>query len=193
MKTNTIKSVLLIGLALTLPSFEIPAGWFKSGSEPESYDMGIEKGAGLVGKNAATIKSKGEKIAGFGTLMQCLVSNKYLGKRIRLAGLIKTKNVAGKACFWLRVQQSNSQHSLSFDNMHDRPIIGTTDWKKYEIVLDVPANASKISYGALIRGTGQIWFSDLVFEVVDSSVPTTGKKIEKMELNTEPTNLDFDK
>lgn len=193
MKTTTIKIVMLIGLALTLLSFEIPSGWFKSGSEPNSYDMGIEKGAGYDGKNAATIKSITENITGFGTLMQSFMSDKYLGKRIRLTGYIKTKDVAGKACFWLRVEKANSQQSLSFDNMHNRPIVGTTDWKKYEIVLDVPANASKISYGALVKGTGQIWFGNLAFEVVDTSVPTTGKKIEKLETSYEPYNLDFDK
>lgn len=193
MKTITIKIVLLIGLAITLSSFEIPAGWFKSGSEPNSYYMGIEKGAGLDGKNAATIKSIEEKITGFGTLMQCFVAEKYLGKRIRLSGFVKTKDVTGKACFWLRVQQANSQQSLSFDNMNNRPITGTSEWKKYEIILDVPANASKISYGALVKGTGQIWFDNLSFEVVDNSVPTTGKKLEKLEVNTEPFNLDFDK
>lgn len=192
METTTIKSVLLMGLALTLLSFEIPSGWFKSGSEPNSYDMGIEKGAGFDGKNAATIKSIEENISGFGTLMQSFMADKYLGKRIRLSGFVKTKAISGKACFWLRVEKANSQQSLSFDNMHNRPIIGTTDWKQYEIVLDVPVNASKISYGALVKGTGQIWFDNLAFEIVANSVPTTGKKIEKLELNGAPLNLDFD-
>jgi hypothetical protein len=193
METNTIKGVLLIGMALTLLSFEIPAGWFKSGTEPNSYDMGIEKGAGFDGKNAATIKSVDKKIAGFGTLMQSFSPEKFLGKRIRLSGFVKTKEVNEKACFWFRVEQANSQKSLAFDNMNDRPITGTTEWRKYEIVLDVPANASKISYGALIKGTGQIWFDNLSFEIVDPSVPTTGKKFEKLGLNNEPFNLDFDK
>ena len=63
---------------------------------------------------------------------------------------------------------------LSFDNMSDRPIVGTTDWKKYDIVLDVPNNASNIAFGALLSGTGQIWFEKLTFEIVDTSVKTTG-------------------
>lgn len=193
MKTTTIKIVLLIGLALTFLSFEIPAGWFKSGTEPNSYDMKIDKGAGLDGKNAATIKSIEERITGFGTLMQSFLPGKFLGKRIRFSGYIRTKDVPEKACFWMRVEQTKSQRLLSFDNMNNRPIVGTTDWQKYEIVLDVPANASKISYGALVKGTGQIWFDNLTFEVVDNSVPTTGKKIEKLQTYNEPYNLDFDK
>ncbi|SDH46497.1 hypothetical protein SAMN04488062_10820 [Flavobacterium omnivorum] len=192
METTTIKRFLLIGLALTFLSFELPSGWFKSGSDPNSYDMRVEKGAGYDGKNAATIQSIMPNISGFGTLMQSFAAEKYLGKRIRLSGYVKTKDVAGKACFWLRVEKANSQQILSFDNMNNRPIIGTNDWKKYEIVVDVPATASKISYGALVRGTGKIWFDNLSFEIVDSSVETTGKKIEKSEKIIEPTNLNFD-
>jgi len=76
--------------------------------------------------------------------------------------------------------------------MQNRAIKGTTDWKKYEIVLDVPTKASNLAYGALVDGTGQIWFCDLMFEVVDNSVPTTDKGKNYMPL-AEPTNLDFGK
>ena len=193
MKKNTITYFILIGLSLTLLSFEIPAGWSKAGSEPNSYDMGIEKGAGMNGKNAATVKSIANNIVGFGTLMQYSSAEKFLGKRIRLSGYVKTKDVVKKSCFWLRVERTNSQISLAFDNMQDRPIVGTTDWKKYEIVLDVPSNATKISYGGLLKGTGQIWFYNLAFEIVDNSIPTTGRKNEKTTVNAEPFNLDFDK
>lgn len=192
METTTIKRFLLIGLALTFLSFELPSGWFKSGSDPNSYDMRIEKGAGYDGKNAATIQSIIPNISGFGTLMQSFSADKYLSKRIRLSGYVKTKDVAGKACLWLRVEKANSQQILSFDNMNNRPIIGTNNWKKYKIVVDVPATASKISYGALVRGTGQIWFDNLSFEIVDNSVAITGKKIEKLEKIIEPSNLNFD-
>ncbi|MGO4905323.1 hypothetical protein [Flavobacterium sp. W20_MBD1_R3] len=192
METTTIKSILLITLALTLLSFELPSGWFKSGSAPNSYDMRIDKGAGYDGKNAATIQSITPNIDGFGTLMQSFAADKYLGKRIRFSGYVKTKDIAEKACFWLRVEKANSQQILSFDNMNNRPIIGTNEWKVYEIVVDVPITASKISYGALVKGTGQIWFDNLNFEVVSNSVAVTGKKIEKTEKIIEPSNLNFD-
>jgi hypothetical protein len=192
METNTIKNVLVIGIAVTLLSFDLPLGWYKSGSEPLSYEMGIEKGAGLDGKNAATIKSKEEKIAGFGTLMQQFIPYQFLGKRIRLTGYIKTDEVLGSAGFWLRVEQANSVQSLAIDNMKDRPIKGTNNWKKVEIVLEVPENASKISYGAYLKGTGQIWFDNLIFEEVSNFVPITGKMVDRKILNKYPLNLDFD-
>ena len=192
MKTFTLKILLLVGILLLFLSFEVPSGWFKAGSKTESYDMGIDKGSGMDGKNAATIKSVDKEIDGYGTLMQSFDPEKFRGKRIRLTGHIKSTNVAEKAGFWLRVGQANSQNFLAFDNMMDRPIVGTTDWKKYEIVLDVPEAASKISYGALLRGTGQIWFDKLSFEIVDTSTPTTGKKADRIKVKDEPMNLDFE-
>lgn len=185
---NIITKMLFIGLSITLFSFELPEGWFKAGSNRNSYEMGIEKGAGQDGKNVATIKSIDKSIDGFGTLMQSSMSQKYLGQRVRMSGFVKSKDVKKSAGLWFRVDQANSKNSLAFDNMHDRPITGTTDWKKYEIVLDVPLNASKLAYGALLTGTGQIWFDNINFEIVDSTISVTGQKE-----NKEPANLNFEK
>ncbi len=194
MKTNFLKSVLIIGTTLALLSFDKPSGWFNAGSKPQSYEMGIDKGVGQSGKNAATIKSKDSKIDGFGTLMQQCSPDKYLGKRVRMTGYVKSENVANWAGLWLRVDQSGSQQPLSFDNMGNRPIKGTTGWKKCEIVLDVPSNATLIAFGALLDGTGQIWFDNITFEVVDKSVQTTDiKNVKDPVTQSGPTNLDFEK
>jgi len=194
MTKSILKSVLLVGTTVALLSFDTPTGWFNAGSKPKSYEMGIDKGAGQDGKNAATIKSIDKKIDGFGTLMQQSKPDKYHGKRIKMTGFVKSENVTTWAGLWFRVDQAGSQQPLSFDNMGDRPIKGTTDWTKYEIVLDVPSNASLIAYGALLDGTGQIWFDNITIEIVDDNVPTTGSQNgKKSATQSEPTNLDFEK
>lgn len=165
---------------------KLPSGWYRGGSKPTSYKMHTDSIAGQDGKKVLTIKSVDKEIDGFGTLMQSFLPDKYLGKRIRMTGYMKSKNVDDWAGFWLRVDQAESKQSLSFDNMEDRSVKGTTDWKKYEIVLDVPKNASNIAFGALLSSTGQIWFEKFNFEIVDKSVTPTGR------IKNEP-NLDFEK
>ena len=59
--------------------------------------------------------------------------------------------------------------------MEDRRIIRTTDWKKFEIVLDVPNEAYNIIVGVALHGLGQIWIDELDLQIVDSSIPVTGK------------------
>lgn len=198
MTKNILKSALLIATAVAFFSFDLPEGWFKAGDRPGSYDMGIDKGAGQDGKNAATIKSIDAKINGFGTLMQNCLPAKYIGKRVRMSGFLKTKDVSDWSGFWLRIDQANTTEILSFDNMHDgakdRSVKGTTGWTKYDIVLDVPAAASNLAYGALLSGTGQIWFDNIKFEIVDNTVPLTGKEWNSPKASqTEPVNLDFEK
>jgi hypothetical protein len=63
---------------------------------------------------------------------------------------------------------------LAFDNMQNRPIKGTTDWKQYESILDVPEEAANIAFGVLLSGAGKAWLNDVKFEIVGSQVPTTG-------------------
>ena len=190
MKSTTIYIILFTAILFSF-SFDIPKGWFKAGAAPDEYDMGIDPGSGQNGGNAATIKSKKDKAKSWGTLMQDFAPGKYLGKKIRMSAYMKTKDVTTSAAFWLRVDQEKSRASLSFDNMANRPITGTTDWKKYEIVLDVPEKASNIAYGAMLRGSGQIWFDNFSFEI-DTVTPVTDlKKVNRQ--NPEPFNVDFEK
>jgi len=190
---KNLKMILFTGLVLICFSFEIPKGWFVSGNSPKSYEMGVDVGKGQSGGNAATIKSVEKKISGFGTLMQQIKPDKFLGQRIKMTGYVKSENVKKAAALWLRVDRGAKP--VSFDNMQQRPIKGTSEWKQYEIVLDVPKDATGISFGALLTGTGQIWFDSLSFEIVDDTVPPTSQiNSRESSFNTvsEPVNLGFE-
>jgi hypothetical protein len=188
-KTSTYILVTLI--LLIVSSFDLPKGWYKAGAAPDDYEMGIDPGSGQSGGNAGTIKSKKDKAKSWGTLMQDFAPGKFLGKKIRMIAFMKTKDVSTSAAFWLRVDQEKSRASLSFDNMANRAITGNTEWTKYEIVLDVPEKASNIAYGAMLRGSGQIWFDNFSF-AVDTITPVTDlKKVSRQ--NAEPYNVDFEK
>jgi len=191
---NAFQSILLVTTIIALLSFDLPKGWIVAGDSPQKYEMGIDKSGGQDGKNAATIKSIETNITGFGTLMQQCKADKYAGKKIKMSGSVKSANVTNWAGLWLRVDQAGSSQYLAFDNMNDRAIKGTTDWKKYDIVLDVPSNASMLAFGALMAGTGQIWFDNITFEVVGNAEKSTGitNSNKSSHIHTEPTNLDFE-
>ena len=174
-KTTLLMSMTLILLLLSQSIFSQET-WFKVGNAAEQYENFIDSSNQHEGKNVMTLKSIGTGIDGFGALMQNMKPDKYLGKRVKMTGYLKSKDVTDWAGFWFRVDQPGSQQFLSFDNMRDRPIKGTTNWKKYEIVLDVPKGASNIAFGALLSNTGQIWLDNVNFEIVDNFVSTTGQK-----------------
>jgi hypothetical protein len=72
----------------------------------------------------------------------------------------------------MRVDGPRSQ-TLAFDNMYRRGVHGTTEWRAYAVVLDVPDAATGIAFGALLSGDGTLWVDDLTFEVVGKDIPTT--------------------
>jgi hypothetical protein len=152
---------------------QIPKGWVARGTNPENYDMRADLTVRHGGKASGHIKSKASATAeGFGTMMQRIKADSYRGKRVRLSAYIKGESVENWAGLWMRVDGEQGD-PLSFDNMGNRPIKGTTDWKKYEVVLDVPASSRNIAFGVLLDGKGQVWMDDLQLEVVGQDVAST--------------------
>ena len=86
------------------------------------------------------------------------------GKRARFEGFIKTEGITtGFAGLWWRVD--GAAGVLAFDNMQDRGVTGTADWKRYEIELPVAADATNINFGAILTGDGTAWFDGFAVEV----------------------------
>ncbi|NNJ53563.1 MAG: hypothetical protein HKP17_10370 [Ignavibacteriaceae bacterium] len=171
-------------------SDKIPDGWYPAGSNYNEYEMGIDRTISQSGQACAYIKSKKSNTDGFGTLMQSISAENYFGKRLQLSGYIKSENVEGWSGMWMRID-AESNESLGFDNMQDRAIQGTTDWNKYEIVLDVPLNSNTILFGVLLGGDGKVWFDNFELKEVDKNVPITDIR-ERGDRSTEPKNLDFE-
>ncbi len=174
-----MKTTFNILIALFILTLFTPAafsqkidGWFKAGNKPESYEWG--KADEKYNDGAVYfLKSKEPAIDGFGTIMTYIMPEKYSGKRIRLTGYVKNENITGWAGMWMRVDGTDKNTSLAFDNMSNRAIAGKNDWTKYEIVLDAAPEAIGIAYGFLVNGTGNAWFSGFTLETVGNDVPTT--------------------
>lgn len=166
-------------------------GWFLSGSDPFSYEMGVDHEIVHQGKASGYLTSK--TVLGsthFATMMQAFKADRFTGKRIRLSSFIRTKDVETYAGMWMRVDDT-TEDVVQFDNMSNRPIKGTTNWNRYSIVLDVPEKSAVISFGINLAGQGTVWSDQFTFEEVDENTPTTNLEIQG-ELQDEPVNLSFE-
>jgi hypothetical protein len=166
----------------------VPHGWLLAGSNPRNYETGLDPQAGYQGFPSAYLKAKQLAMDGFGTLMQQFSAEQYAGKRARLRAFVKAGEVADWAGLWMRVDKGS--HSVSFDNMMDRPIKGTTAWQNYEVILDVPQDATGIAFGILLNKSGSVWLNSVKFESVGLDVPATGKA--PAQLPEGPVNLNFE-
>jgi len=166
-------------------------GWLLSGSHPYSYKMGVDHKVVHEGRVSGYLKSEMvlEKDE-FATMMQQFKADKYKGKRIKLSCFVKCERVEGFAGVWMRVDNQVGD-VLQFDNMSNRPIVGTLDWNYYSIVLDIPNESASISIGVLLQGSGKVWMDRFSFKEVDESVQTTNIEFFP-EMLDGPVNLSFE-
>lgn len=177
MVPQILKGIAFIGIVMIFFSFDKADGWRKHGTKGK-YEIKTEIGVGQNGNEVFTIQSIGAKIKGFdrrrtkGLMEKSVIPISYLGKRVRLTCYMKSKDVNFHAALVLSYSLSDPKNSLFWLGDY-RAMKGTHDWKKYEIVFDVPSNVSNLTYGASLSGSGQIWFDFADLEIVDNSHPTT--------------------
>lgn len=131
---------------------EVPDGWSNFGSS--SYTISLDSIHVKSGRYSTSIVSKSS--SDYKALAFTLPDN-YEGKKITLTGYIKTENVSeGYAGLWMRIDPS-----IAFDNMNNNGVKGTTDWRKYEITLNMnPSKTKQIVFGGLLVGKGKMWLDD---------------------------------
>ena len=109
------------------------------------------------------------------------------GKRIRVLAWLKTTDAVSGGGLWMVIWHQDvgllgsllgtslgsSSNPLVYDDMLDRAVHGTTDWKRYQMVVDVPDEADNITLGYQLYGSGELWTDDFKVEVVSPDVPTT--------------------
>jgi hypothetical protein len=187
-----LKIVAAVGLSVVALCAAAPRGWYLAGSKPQDYQTGVND-ALYNGHRVAFLQSVATAPSGFGTLMQDFRADDYAGKRVRFSAMLKAENVADWAGIWMRIDRNTGSASpkmLVLDNMHDRPVKGTEDWKKCEVVLDVPKDATGIFFGLMLNGSGNV-MSDAKIETVALDVPTTAKPVPERVAPSAPANLDF--
>jgi RNA polymerase sigma factor (sigma-70 family) len=163
-------------------------GWFMAGSHPGQYAQEITA-SGEAGRRAARVSfTSKDAPGGFGTLMQMFKADEYRGRRMRFSAEARTADVDGWLGLWMRVD-GDGRTSLAFDNMQSRSVKGTTDWQRYDVVLDVAEEATAVAFGVLLSGRGEGWISGVRFEPVGPEVATTGGG--PGGIADGPANLDF--
>jgi transcriptional regulator with XRE-family HTH domain len=172
-------------------TFRIPAGWSVTSDTDEmagDYDIGVDPEITYEDRPCVTIQAKPES-SEFAGLAQQIKADYYHGKRLQFSAAVRSQNLKNRAALFMRVRGANGK-LLAFDNMRNRQICGTTDWKHYSIVLDVAEDAEDIMFGFFLSLQGQVWMADVQLESVDNSIPTTD--ILEQIAPYFPVNLDFE-
>ncbi|MES2073778.1 MAG: hypothetical protein V4488_25715 [Pseudomonadota bacterium] len=155
----------------------LPQGWLKAGEGAAAAKCQTYADSGVVKTSKRSLTLHCDKAEnGFITVMQQFNAADYRGKRVRFSAQVKASAVSDWGGLWMRV---DGKATAAFDNMNSRPIKGSSDWKRYDIVLDVAPDATNIAFGMLMSGSGQMWMDDLKIEAVENSVAVTDSFTQK--------------
>jgi hypothetical protein len=120
------------------------------------------------------LRCTGDPEGGFGTVMTNIDAADYRGRRIRCSAEVPAEGVTGWSGLWMRVDGKEQGDMLGFDNMHDRPLEGTFDWRPVDVILDVPSEAERLAFGLLLTGPGTVQLAGVRLRPVSLGVPVTG-------------------
>jgi hypothetical protein len=146
--------------------------WGPTGTHPQEYEMG---GNPFDKKNQdiAFIKSKNDLAQGFAGYATSLATKDFPDTRIKLSCDLKLIDVANQASVWMRVDGKDNS-VLGFDNLQTRPPAKDIDgWQHHYIVLDIPDESSRLLFGLLLAGKGELYVKNMALEAVDNSTQTT--------------------
>ncbi|MBU8894269.1 AraC family transcriptional regulator [Corallococcus sp. H22C18031201] len=169
---------------------KLPVGWYVTESAPQHYEASVETSSPCEGSRSAVLHSRTKNANGYGTFMQAFGAQDFRGKRLRFSANMRVSDVQGWAGLWMRVEGADPRLPLAFDNMQSRALMGTTRCKRFDVVLDVPQDATTIMAGLIMSGTGEAWLDGVRFDTVDASVPVTDLLASRPVLPPAPKGLE---
>jgi hypothetical protein len=153
--------------------------WLISGSNA-GYEVTLNEKIFHSGKKSASMQGGPLTNTNYPcNLLQTIKADAYRGKRMRLSAFVQSSRGSGhsyRAVLGFRIVGENMQVLGEGKVRLDRFINLSTDWKKFESVLDIPGNAQLIEFGVTMQGLGQTWVDSLSFEEVSRQVPVTSDK-----------------
>ncbi len=100
----------------------------------------------------------------------------FLGKRVRLSGWVKTRDVQNWVGGDLLIINAEG-HVFADDEMNVGAIRGTTDWRQIEMVADVPQEPCVLRFAVALYGAGELWMDGFQLEAVPGDTPVTDDRI----------------
>jgi hypothetical protein len=158
----------------------LPPGWGDSTHgtlSDEDHRAGFDNSNRVNNHPSVFIEIFKSNPTDYHAIQQTIGSVYYRGKRVKFSGFLKTENVMDWAALTMKVADDRGPEYkiVGFDNMEDRPVNGNTDWKEYQVVLDIPEKSTELTFGFMLAGKGKVWGGDFSLTPVGKDVALTGK------------------
>lgn len=144
-------------------SGESPPGWPRqNGIAGVEWEAILSRDDAHSGRQSVVIRRAGPPgySETYGELTQRVDASAWHGQRLTLSAAVHLEPTtpASRAYLWIRVSSLHDglSQTLVHRNTADSPITAT-EWREYELEVDVPDDAESVWYGIVVVGPGPAW------------------------------------
>jgi hypothetical protein len=177
--------------------YYVANGWHTQG-DPDDYEIRLDHEACHGGQSCALIKVTSSSPDFPATLTQVIRAEDYRDRRVELSAYMKAEDA--DSCLFVYFSNSD-QPPAPYPDVRYAVLRGNADWTRGSLVVDVPHDAVRMSFGLVTR-SGSAWLDDVQLEVADPHAPPTRPFVallpvpprmpKNFPLPNKPLNLDFE-
>ncbi len=160
----------------------LPDKWHLMSPNSKQYEVLVDNHTGHTGNSSIFISSvdtsSNPTFAGIGYNIPA----KYAGKEITVKAWMKSEDMKGSLALMLAIYDVDG-NTLQFENLQNKKLKGTKDWKQYSVTLPLAAQAQTIHIGPILIGKGKLWIDDV--ELFVDGEPTQNARL-KPDFNPNP-------
>jgi hypothetical protein len=189
---RTLVSAAILAIALGAVLAAAPNGWeLRISPQDLRAELGVDHQVLHGGKASGSLSVPfSDEAGGSVSFYQPVLADEYREKRVRFSAFVKTHetgNAEARSGAGLFLSAFGRDRFLAAANMSNRMLKGSTEWTRYEEVLDIPKDTVLLRVGITLRGPGQLWLDDVRMEIVGKDVPSTGGPEKVPEEQREPS------
>ena len=186
------KHLITLGtlIFLNTPILAEPLPEYWSQHNQEYYESGRDYNIKNSGSYSAFISSRTSTPKGTGEVWQAVGHCYFTNKKAKLSVFLKTLNVTGKAGIIFRVITPTK---VIRDQMQGREITGSTPWKEYYSIIEIPENCVQMSIGFILEGSGTVYADDFKISKASSKIKASSSVEVIKNVRTKLENLGFEK
>jgi hypothetical protein len=147
-------------------------GWAMTGTRTEAYEIRCDAVFTDCEIPILRTRTLSSEPFGMGSITHSESAVPWRDQRLEVSAELKAGGIDGWAGVWMRIDDANGK-VLAFDNMQNRPVRGTTGFAWYSVVLDVPAEAARVTFGVVLHGPGAVFVRELSFQSIGGSKVST--------------------
>jgi hypothetical protein len=158
------------------PPILVPKDWVLRGTGSEHYDASSDKSEVLSGQYSVRFAAHDKNVAytEFASLMQSVVAEPWLGKRVVFSLSWKGRGLVQDVEVWIRALDAG-RVVIAHNNAGSR--YSKPEWKKSTVAIDVPWSAAEITYGVNLRATGGAWVDAAKLDAVDRNAAVGARNL----------------